>query len=195
MTAAPHLLALCGSMKPAPGDQRPSACRSILRAATGLVSSVFPHIEMMDIREAALPPFQGLTPGDHPDPRVMDCHARIRAASGLILSVPAYWGGVGGAFKSFVETVSGPAYDTGAASPFAGLPAVGLIVGADRASAEAAAAQLPVILGALGAGLASPLVVVDDPAAPGAAAAAVQRLVGAVAGLARDLVATDEVRG
>ena len=119
MTAAPHLLALCGSMKPAPGDQRPSACRSILRAATGLVSSVFPHIEMLDIREAALPPFQGLAPGDHPDPRVMDCHARIRAASGLILSVPAYWGGVGGAFKSFVETVSGPAYDTGAASPFA----------------------------------------------------------------------------
>ena len=96
MTAAPHLLALCGSMKPAPGDQRPSACRSILRAATGLVSSVFPHIEMMDIREAALPPFQGLAPGDHPDPRVMDCpwsvvtpRARARAIIDFMASYSA----------------------------------------------------------------------------------------------------------
>ncbi|MEN2977387.1 NAD(P)H-dependent oxidoreductase [Tistrella bauzanensis] len=183
----PRLLAICGSMKPAPGQDQPSACRTLLHAAMGIVGRVFPAIDLMDLRDEALPPFQGLDPMDHPHPGVRHCHARIAAASGLVLSVPAYWGGVGGTFKSFVETVSGPAYSAGARSPFAGRPVVALIVGADAASAAAAAEQLPVILHCLGARQAGPFVVVDDPAAAGMAQRAIQGLVVATAGLARDV--------
>lgn len=185
---APRLLAVCGSLKPPPGSDQPSAVRELLHAALSVVEPVFPAIDRLDLRDARLPPFEGLPPAAHPDPAVRVCHQRIRAAAGLAVAVPAYWGGIGGAFKSFVETVSGPAYDARSDCPFTGRPTVALIVGADPASARAAAAQWPALLAALGAPAPEPPVVLEDPADLPAARQAVTAFVGQIAGLARGLL-------
>lgn len=182
---SPQLLAICGSLKPPPGSAQPSAVRELLNAALGRVAPVFPAIERLDLRETPLPGFQGLPPSVHPDPAVLHCHCRIRAAAGLIVAVPAYWGGIGGAFKSFVETVSGPAYDPRSDCPFRGRPTVALIVGADRHAARAAAAQWPELLAALDAPAPEAPVVLDDPSDRAAARQAVTAFVGQIAGLAR----------
>lgn len=188
---APRLLAICASLKPPPGSDQPSAVRELLNAALNVVEPVFPAIDRIDLRETPLPPFEGLPPAAHPDPAVMACHRRIQTAAGLAIAVPAYWGGIGGAFKSFVETVSGPAYDARSDCPFTGRPTVALIVGADAASARAAAAQWPAILAALGAPAPEPPVVLEDPGNMPAARRAVSAFVGQIAGLARGVLLGD----
>jgi NAD(P)H-dependent FMN reductase len=192
MTDHPTLLAVCASLKPAPGRSEPSACRELLRHATGYLGRVVPAIGTLDLREAALPGFEGLLPQEHPDPRVRAAHAQIVGARGLILSVPAYWGGVGSAFKAFVEVMCGPAYSAGARSPFEGKPVVSLLVGSDPLSAREGARQLDVILSATGAHEIAPPVVVPDPAAPGAAESAVQALVASSAQLAQTILTDGE---
>ncbi|QND45959.1 NAD(P)H-dependent oxidoreductase (plasmid) [Rhizobium lusitanum] len=192
MQTNPDLLAICASLKPAPGRMEPSACREILRAATTYLSRVVPNIETLDLRDAALPGFEGLAPAHHYDPAVMRVHQRIRAASGLIFSIPAYWGGVGGAFKTFVELVCGPSYENASSSPFQGKPAVVLLVGSDPFSAESGTAQLENIFEAIGVHLICELVVVPNPAATGASDAAIHALIGASAQLAQHIIKVEE---
>ncbi|MBY5728489.1 NAD(P)H-dependent oxidoreductase [Rhizobium leguminosarum] len=192
MQSNPNLLAICASLKPARGRTEPSACREILRAATIYLSRVVPNIESLDLRDATLPGFEGLAPAHHYDPAVMQVHQRIRAASGLIFSIPAYWGGVGGAFKTFVELVCGPSYENASSSPFQGKPAVALLVGSDALSTQSAISQLDSIFEAIGAHLTSELVVVPNPAATGAADAATRALIGASAQLAQHIIKVKE---
>lgn len=182
----PQLLGICGSLKPASGQSTPSACREMLGAALTLVGRAFPYIETLDLRDARVPAFEGIVPDEHPDQVVMECHRKVAQAAGLALSVPAYWGGLGGAFKSFVETICGPPYSTRSLSPFCGRPVVVLIVGSDPASAAAAADQVPPLLEAVGAQLTAPLVVLADPANEAERRAAAAGFVGAIAALARD---------
>ncbi|WP_425101843.1 NAD(P)H-dependent oxidoreductase [Tropicibacter sp. S64] len=189
----PHtLLAVCASLKPAPGRSEPSACRELLRHATGYLGRVVPGIGTLDLREAALPGFEGLLPQEHPEPQVRATHTQVARAKGLILSVPAYWGGVGSTFKAFVEVMCGPAYADGVRSPFEGKPVVSLLVGSDPLSAREGASQLATILAAVGARQVAPPVVVPDPAAPGAGEAAVQALIAASAQLAQAVLTPGE---
>lgn len=192
MTDAPRLLAICASLKPGPGHDDPSACRELLKGATGYVSRVFPDIDMLDLRDVDLPGFEGLLPETHYNDAVRDAHARLTGAAGLILSVPAYWGGIGSSFKAFVELMCGPSYNPEARSPFHGKPVVALLIGSDAHSAVQGALQLDVVLETVGARQVAPAVVVPDPAAPGAAEAAVKELVGSAALLAREVLNAGE---
>lgn len=193
MIDSPRLLAICASLKPAPGQAAPSACRELLKGATQCLSTVFADIDTLDLREAALPGFEGLLPDKHYLPAVREAHAVVSGAAGLILSVPAYWGGIGSCFKTFVELMCGPSYDAAARSPFHGKPVVALLIGSDAHSAREGASQLDVILATIGARQVAPAVVVDDPAVPGAADAALQALVGSAALLARSVVREGDI--
>lgn len=192
MPDAPRLLAICASLKPAPGRDEPSACRELLKAATGYLERVFPAIDLLDLRDVSLPGFEGLLPETHYSPAVRQSHAQITGAAGLILSVPAYWGGVGSSFKAFVEVMCGPSYNAEAASPFQGKPLVALLIGSDAHSAHEGANQLDVILRAVGARQIAAPVIVPDPAAPGAADAAVKSLIGSAAELAQEVLRIGE---
>ena len=192
MTDHPTLLAVCASLKPASGRSEPSACRELLRHATAYVGQVVPAIGTLDLREAALPGFEGLLPQEHPAPQVRAAHSQIVGAKGLILSVPAYWGGVGSTFKAFVEVMCGPSYSDGARSPFEGKPVVSLLVGSDPTSAREGAGQLGTILATIGAREIAPPVVVPDPAAEGAAEGAVAVLIAASAQLAQAVLTQGE---
>lgn len=185
MTDDQTLLAVCASLKPAIGRNEPSACRELLHASTGYLGRVVPGIGTLDLREIGLPGFEGLLPQEHPNPKVRAAYAQIIGARGLILSIPAYWGGIGSTFKAFVEVMCGPAYADAARSPFEGKPVVSLLVGSDPMSANEGADQLRTILAAIGAQEIAPPVVVSDPTASGASEAAVQALIAASAQLAQ----------
>lgn len=159
---ASPLLAVCGSLKPGAGREEPSACRELLKLALAPVTGLYPSIKMLDLREASLPAFDGREPSDYGNPALVAAQVAVEAAAGYIFSVPAYWGGIGAAFKNFIETVSGPGYD-GRCSPFAGKPAAVMIVGSDPATARAAVPQIEAILGTLGIALVTPPIVVCDP--------------------------------
>jgi NAD(P)H-dependent FMN reductase len=180
VTSATPLLAVCGSLKPAAGRDEPSACRELLRLALRPLVGIYPSIETLDLRDASLPPFDGREPWDYHHSGLAAARAAVEAAGGYVLSVPAYWGGVGAAFKNFVETVCGPGYD-GRSSPFAGKPAATLIVGSGVRTAQAAAPQIESILDALGLERVCPPIVVGDPHELDDVGRAVQELTGAAA--------------
>jgi len=104
--------------------------------------------------------------------------AAVDAAGGYVFSVPAYWGGIGAAFKNFKETVCGPAYD-GRRSPFAGKPTAVLIVGSGPRTARAAAPQIEAVLDALELAPVDPPIVIDDVGDAADAARAVRQLTAA----------------
>lgn len=156
------LLAVCGSLKPAPGRAEPSACRELLKQALAPVMSLYPAIEMLDLREVRLPPFDGRGPSEYGNADLVAVRHAVEDAAGYLFSVPAYWGGIGAAFKNFVETVCGPGYD-GGCSPFAKKPGAVMIVGADNSTARAAVPQIEAIFTALGITSVSGPVVVGDP--------------------------------
>jgi NAD(P)H-dependent FMN reductase len=187
-----YIVAICASLKPAPGRNEPSACREILKMSLAPVGKVFRDIRLIDLREMALPGFEGLLANEHYDQRVRDTHELIKGASGLIFSIPAYWGGVGGTFKSFVETLSGPAYNPKAVSPFANKPALSLLIGADALSAEAAAQQLKTILAALKVRIAVPTVIVPDPEMPDEVQNGINSMVAGIAQLVQLALAAKE---
>jgi NAD(P)H-dependent FMN reductase len=161
VTSPAPLLAVCGSLKPAPGRKEPSACRELLKLALAPVVVLYPSIETLDLREVCLPSFDGREPWDYDHPALVAARAKVEAAAGYVFSVPSYWGGIGAAFKNFIETVCGPGYN-GGSSPFARKPVAVLIVGSDPRAARVAAPQMEAVLEALGlAPVRSPIVVSD----------------------------------
>jgi NAD(P)H-dependent FMN reductase len=193
VASATPLLAICGSLKPAAGRDEPSACRELLRLALAPLGEVYPSIETLDLREASLPPFDGREPWDYHHPGLAAARDAVDAAGGYVFSVPAYWGGLGAAFKNFVETVCGPGYE-GRSSPFAGKPAAVLIVGSVPRTARVAAPQIEAVLDALGLECVSPPIVVGDPHKLDDAGRAVQELTAAAARVVLALPATRAAR-
>lgn len=193
-TAASPLLAVCGSLKPAAGHGEPSACRELLRLALSPVASIYPSIETLDLREAQLPAFDGREPWEYGHPALIATRDLVEAAAGYVFSVPAYWGGIGAAFKNFIETVCGPGYG-GVNSPFADKPAAALIVGSDSRSSHAAEPQIKSVLDALGLLPVRSPILVDDPHELVETARAVQELTAAVASIVLALPASLALRG
>ncbi len=126
------LLGICTSMKGAGEDAR-SASHTLLVHALSAVESAYPVVRLLDLRDHPLPHFDGRPPGARADPQIDAAHAAVVEASGIVLSIPAYWSGVSGVFKNFVDCLGGPAYDVGGEpTVFAGKPTGALVVGADE---------------------------------------------------------------
>ena len=158
----PRVLAVCGSLKPAIAGAAPSACRELLKLALTPVRNLYPLIDVLDLRDARLPPFDGRGPSEYGSSQLLDARRAVENAAAYVFSTPAYWGGIGAAFKNFIETVCGPGYD-GGNSPFAGKPGVVMIVGSDGKTAQAAALQMEAVLNALGILPVTRPIVVGDP--------------------------------
>ncbi len=159
------LLGLSISLKPGPGQTGRSAARSLLRHALATVGRVTPHVGLLDLRDHPIPLFDGRTPGECGSPAVEVISESVRTAGALLLSVPAYWGGVAGVFKNLIDVLCGPAYELVEGEPtvFAGKPVGLIVVGADEGSAPAGASQASGIIAAVGARLMAPPVVVSNP--------------------------------
>lgn len=186
------LLGVSASMKPA-GSR--SASRALLVHTLSVVERAYPVVRLLDLSVHPLPPFDGRPAGVRGDPHIDEAVAAVSKAGGIVFSIPAYWCGVSGAFKNFVDCLGGPAYDVGGEpTVFAGKPAGALVIGADDASARAGAEQAVEILTALGAVLVeAPMATADPREGPpdddvGQRAVAVAAAVARAVALSSDLV-------
>jgi NAD(P)H-dependent FMN reductase len=177
------VLFVCATRKPAPGSTQRSAIRGLLSGAASTLSSVYPDVAMLDLREVDLPFFDGRTidaPGGGDLSRV---HAAIARAGALLVSAPIYWAGVSGVFKNLIDVLCGPAYDLPRPirSIFTDKPVGVLVVCARAEDAVTGTKQTIDILSSVGARLVGDPVVVADPRAPASLPAAATALI-AVAG-------------
>lgn len=167
------LLGICASLKPAAGQGARSAVHGLLAHGLEVIAKVYPAVCLLDLRDHPLPLFDGRRPETLNDPAVALALSCVSRSGALLLAVPAYWSGVSGVFKNFVDLLCGPAYDLDAGAPtvFAGKPVGLLIVGADETSARLGAAQAVEIMTSTGARVVSEPVVVDNPRAHSSEAA------------------------
>lgn len=156
------LVGVSFSMKP-PG--RRSAARALLAAALEMVNDVYPRVALMDLSQYEMPMFDGRLPASRGDAAISYAAACVKRSGALLLSVPAYWGGVSGGFKNFVDCVCGPAYDLTPplTTAFSGKQVGLVIVGADDESTSAGAEQASSILASTGARIIYPLVTLSNP--------------------------------
>jgi NAD(P)H-dependent FMN reductase len=122
-------------------------------------------VSLLDLRTTPPPFFDGRVPADRDDENLRFVWECVDRAGGLLIAVPAYWAGVSGVFKNFVDALCGPAYDLPhpATTVFADKPVAVLVVGADDASARAGAREAPRILASTGATVVGPPVAVANP--------------------------------
>jgi NAD(P)H-dependent FMN reductase len=153
------LVGVSTTLKPGLGQQGRSAARSLLCHALEAVAALTDDVFLLDLREHALPMFDGRLPEAYVDQSVRLVATALQRAGALFISVPAYWAGVSGVFKNFVDVLGGPAYDLPPphSTIFSGKLVGLLVVGADDASSVAGARQAIEIMGSTGA------VVVNDP--------------------------------
>lgn len=171
------LLGVCASLKPASGHQGRSATRSILSYALDTVGAVYPNVSLLDLRDHPLPFFDGRMPHECDNPTLEFVLSCVGRAGALLLSVPAYWSGVSGVFKNFVDVLCGPIYDMpeAATTVFENKPVSLVIVGADEESANAGRDQAQHIMSSTGARLVGQPIVVANPRSGGVDAEALGR--------------------
>lgn len=161
------LLGICTSLKPARGTERASATRSFLNYSLETVRGVYHDTYTLDLRDHMLPFFDGRMPHEYQCPELDFVRSCVERSGALLLSVAAYWSGVSGVFKNFVDTLCGPAYDLDgtAETVFTNKPVGLLIVGADLPSAEAGVAHARQIMSSTGAVIAGEPVAIANPRA------------------------------
>lgn len=159
------LLGICASMKPAPGRTERSAVRGLLCHALATVGTVYKDVWLLDLRNHPLPLFDGRLPDDVEEPALGIVLSCVRRAGGLLLAVPAYWSGVSGVFKNFVDVLCGPAYDLEepGRTVFTDKPVGLLVVGADDGSALRGAQNAEEIMLSTGAKIVGRPVVLGSP--------------------------------
>jgi NAD(P)H-dependent FMN reductase len=149
----------------------PSASRTLLDEAVKSIKSVYPPVDLFDLREANLPFFDGQDPTNHLDASVQLAGEAVRACGGLVISVPCYWNSVSGVFKNFIDVLCGAAYDL--AEPvtvFTGKPVGLIVVGADHDSATSGHVDAERIIRGVGGTLVADSVIVANPRQAGIAA-------------------------
>jgi NAD(P)H-dependent FMN reductase len=156
---------LCGSRKPAPGVDRPSSSRELLRAVVAGIEDAGAEHTSLDLRDLDLPQFDGRNPGQYECADLDLVRKSIDATDVLVISVPAYWGCASGPLINLFNVLGGANYDhvdTGP-GPLDGLVAMLVTVGADEASAYLGAAQMRGLLGFMGAWVAPREVTIGNP--------------------------------
>jgi NAD(P)H-dependent FMN reductase len=159
------LLGVCASLKPALGAEARSATRSLLNYSLEKVGAVYPDTYSLDLRDHPLPFFDGRMPREYQSAELEFVWSCVERAGALLFSIPAYWSGVSGVFKNFVDTLCGPAYDMEGVveTVFTNKPVGLLIVGADLPSTQAGAAHARQIMASTGAVIAAEPIAVANP--------------------------------
>lgn len=163
-SASGSFLAVCGSRKPAPGVEKRSAARELLRAVVAGMTEAGARPEWLDLRDLDLPHFDGRSTEEYGSADLRAAAEAVRRAEVVVVSVPAYWAGPAGVIKNFLDLLGGAAYDTppGRAGPLAGKMVALLVVGADAIAGPAALGSMRQTLAALGAWVAPRAEVVGD---------------------------------
>jgi len=158
-------LVICGSRKPAPGVDRPSAARELLKPVMAGMAEAGVEPSWLDVREMELPFFDGRDRTEYGSPDLDRVTAAIEAADVIVLSVPAYWSGAAGVVKNLLDLLGGAAYDQppGTYTPLEGRVVALLLVGGDDDSAAVARAQVQATLASMGAWTAPRAAVVANP--------------------------------
>ena len=161
------VVGVCTSLKPAPGIEGSSATRSVLKYSLDAVSAIYPNTYLLDLRDYKLPFFDGRMPHEYQSTDLDIVRSCVDQAGALLLSVAAYWNGVSGVFKNFVELLCGPAYDLDGdlQTVFTNKPVGLVIVGADLASTEAGAVQARQIMSSTGAVIVAEPLAIANPRA------------------------------
>lgn len=156
---------LCGSRKPAPGVDRPSSSRELLRAVVAGLDDEGAEHTSVDLRDLDLPQFDGRGPDDHDCPDLQHVRTVLAGSDALVVSVPAYWSMASGPLVNLFNLLGGANYDLDPDLPLPldGLVAVLLTVGADDTSAHLGAQQVRGMLAAMGAWVAPRQVTVGNP--------------------------------
>ena len=163
MNAPATLLGISASLKGSDAGVR-SASRALLEYALDAIGNLVPRVEMLDLRDAGLPLFDGTVPERSDNPQVRQVAEMVSQSRSLLLAVPCYWCGVSGVFKNFVDCTCGPAYDTiSSHTAFSGKAVGVIVVGADVPSAIYGAEQAARILASAGAALVEDPLVVSNP--------------------------------
>jgi NAD(P)H-dependent FMN reductase len=181
------VLGICTSMKPQTATAHGSATRSVLLYAMTSLRQVYPHAAYMDLKDFALPFFDARLPEEYAERDVGAAYNVIDRAGALLFGVPAYWCGVSGVFKNFVDVLAGPSYRfaRGRNTVFSHKPIALIVVGTDEQTTLAAASQASGILESTGALIVgSPILIWNfepDPKAESALSGQILSLVGQLA--------------
>jgi NAD(P)H-dependent FMN reductase len=167
-----------------------SATRSLLASGLTALASTYPDVVFLDLRDHRVPLFEGLTAKD------VECHglqfwrSSIVHAGALLLGVPAYWGGVSGVFKNFIDVLCGSKYDVPEVpTVFAGKRIGLIVVGDDARSARLGGEQATHVIDSVGGRVhGNPVLVANPRQSPTSLNAAMEALVALSADLARVLL-------
>lgn len=164
-TTGDGVLLICGSRKPAPGEDKPSAARQFLVVVADALREAGVAHESIDLHDLDLPHFDGRAAPDYGSGDLDRAEAAVRRSRLLVLSVPAYWGGPAGVVKNFLDLLGGAAYDhpPDQPLPLLGKTAALLIVGSDTDAAYAAHVAMRHVLTTMGAWVAPRAEVVGNP--------------------------------
>lgn len=149
------LCLLCGSRKPAPGLQTPSASREMLKEIQLGVRAAKVPSTFVDLREYELPFWDGREAAGYGSPELDRLRAELVQASGFVWSIPAYWNSLSGVMKNLVDLVG--------EEPFRGKLIGLLVVGMDEPSAWHGAAQARRMIASLGAWCPPEQMVIGNP--------------------------------
>lgn len=164
-TGGTQILLICGSRKPAPGVERPSASRELLRLAGEGVVAAGGRYDWLDLRDLDLPFFDGRSVSDYGCADLDRVGRAVRAHQTVLLSIPAYWNGPSGVTKNLLDLLGGASYDAapGTLHPFAGKLVALLVVASDAASGHSAVTAMRATVQALGAWTPPHSALVTDP--------------------------------
>ncbi|WP_051966806.1 NADPH-dependent FMN reductase [Kitasatospora mediocidica] len=156
---------LCGSRKPGPGIDRPSATRKLLLAVQAGLQDEGAEWEQLDLRELDVPQFDGRTCEQYGSPDLELVRRTLDESDVVVLSAPAYWNSISGPVINLLNVLGGANYDPvpDRFLPLAGRTVILLVVGADHSSAYLGAAQLRQVLTAMGATVPPTEVVIGNP--------------------------------
>ncbi|MFH8588708.1 NADPH-dependent FMN reductase [Streptomyces celluloflavus] len=165
----PTVVVVCGSRKPAPGIDRPSAARELLKPVLAGISDTGATTVQFDLRKMDIPLFDGRTAEEYDSPDVDRLTAALSNCTAVVFSVPAYWNAPSGPVINLLNVLGGASYDRtpDLPPPYQGKRAAQLVVGADPASGYLAAATFRGSLSALGFRVSPHEVVVGNPRSVG----------------------------
>lgn len=160
------ILTLCTSRKAVSGPAgRPSAARTL----RSIVAATFRKAGLatceIDFSSIELPHFEGVALGSYHEHGAMALYSALSACTAVVIAAPAYWGGISGPTKNFLDLTGGAEYGAAVsgATPWTDRQVFLLVVGAQPGDSERGEEQMRESLRRLGARVSPITLTVDRP--------------------------------
>lgn len=155
---------LCMSRKPSEHEPlKRSAARQLLRVCETSLTDAGIDTDFIDLRDHDIPYFDGRPAADY-GPVVDDLAARLRRARLVLFSFPAYWGGLNGYGKNFLDVLGGAVYDAkDRTTPLTGAFVSAVVVGGTQGDSGAGLAGFRHTMAEMGATPLPDAIALDNP--------------------------------